>query len=243
MATLNAQRWGVDGAGIVYASATADGDVGQNRAGLCLALKNVHATLARTLAIDGSLCDRGRYHDLLAAHLSVPATPTGGQPLLVPLGWSQERFPLIVLSYTSGHAADLRVALVYMDSLLGTGDAVASPPALGATPGVITRVGQAPGDDVVFTPADPDGMTVENGDDRTAILVRNLGLDAVVHVGAKSRCSQGFLDHYSVTVEANDTRQLPRFPSHIFGAVLEITYAAPGGLELAAIRLSQEGSQ
>jgi len=243
MAKLNAQAWGLRGSGVSYAAASTGGDVGINRPGLALAFRNVHATLARTLNLRASeACpEAGVLHDVAETVLSIPVTGASGQPALVPLGWDGSRFSLFSLEYTAGHYSDLRVALVELGRLRGVGTGQVAEVVSGS-PGVVVRVGQGLADELVFTDAEVDGMLCPNGDGQTAIIAdATFGGDVALKVLAQNPCRDGFFDHYATTVPAGQSRQLPRFPTHIYGTTLQVTYDVADGLRFAAIHLEVKG--
>ncbi|RIL07484.1 MAG: hypothetical protein DCC71_02890 [Proteobacteria bacterium] len=234
MANLNAQPYGLDGSAVNFDPADPAGEVAINRPGLMLAVTNGHASETRTLTLEAvGECNAGELHDVVG--VSIPPTPAGGQPLLIPLGWDGRRFSRVSVAYDD--AADLEVALVYVDGLRGIGEAAATPPALGASPGTVARIGQGQGDELALVAAAADGMLVDNSDGRTGVVVANdSAADRVIHVHARNRCSDGFLDHYSVTVAAGDQRLLPRFRTDIYGTRLAITYSSASQLSFGAIR-------
>lgn len=243
MANLPAQAYGLDGSTLTFATASAGGDVATNGPGAVLAVRNVNASLTRTITLEAfGLCNAKRLHDLVG--VSIAPTPAGGKPVLIPLGWDPLRFARISLVYADApSAADLRIALARMGSLQGFGVVDVTAPAMGPAPVRISRVGQETGDALEFTAADADGMLVENRDGRTGLVAIND--DAVargVYVRAAFPCAQGFLDHYYVEIPPTSSPfQLKRFRPEFFGADLSITYDDPTGLSFAAIRLAVEG--
>lgn len=233
MATLNVQPYGLRGAGLVYANADAAGDVAINRPGLFLAVRNVHATLDRDVQVEATaVCTRRQFHDLEAE--AIPPTPVGAAPWLIPLGANGDRFPLVAIEYpTAGHAADLRVAVAYIEGHQGRGLS-ASAPAMGPSPGTVQLVEQSGA--LEWADAVADGMRVPNGDGRSLVYVHNEdAADHPVYVRARGACSHGFLDHYSRTIPAGEVVALEEFDSQFFGTLLEVVLDGPS-FRIAAAR-------
>lgn len=233
MATLNAQPYGLRGAGLVFAVADAAGDVAINRPGLMLAVRNVHATLDRDVQVEATaVCTRRQHHDLAVE--PIPPTPVGSAPWLIPLGANGDRFPLVAIEYpTAGHAADLRVAVAYIEGHQGRGLS-ATAPAMGPSPGTVQRVEQAGA--LVWSDAVADGMRVPNGDGRSLVFVHNQdAVERTVYVRARGVCSQGFRDHYSRSIPAGEVVALEEFDSQFFGTLLEVILDGPS-FRIAAAR-------